>query len=215
MKKLVIIGAGDFGREIFGHARLSEGYMTFFELKGYIDDVMYENPSSEQYSHIPLPLINSINNYQPETDDVFICAIGNPSGRKIVVNKMLERGAEFITLKHQTSIIADTAQIGSGCFLGPYTCIGPDTVIADHAMVNTHSAVGHDVKIGKYSCVMSFVDLTGHTEIGECVFMGSGSRTVPGAKIGSGAYVGLGSVVLRKVKENTKVFGNPAVRVEV
>lgn len=217
MKKLVIIGAGELGREMFYSARMSEGYMTYFELKGYIDDVMYANPDAPKYAHVPLPLLNSIDNYQPEPDDTFICAVGNPQGRSIVVSKITSRvgGVEWLTLKHKTSIVVDTAKIGKGVFLGPYTCIGPETSIADHVMINTHSAVGHDAVLGKYSCLMSYVDITGHTTLGEGVFMGSGSRTVPGAKIGSWAYVGLGSVVLRKVRENTKVFGNPAVPIEV
>ena len=94
VKKLVIIGAGELGREMFYHARMSEGYMTHFELKGYVDDVMYANPDAPEYAHVPLPLLNSIDNYQPESDDVFICAIGKPEGRRAVVNKLiLRRGA--------------------------------------------------------------------------------------------------------------------------
>ena len=97
MKKLVIIGAGEFGREMFYHARMSEGYMTHFELKGYIDDVMYANPDSQQYAHVPLPLLNSIDNYQPEPDDIFICAIGKPEGRRAIVNKInLRRGGGLL-----------------------------------------------------------------------------------------------------------------------
>ena len=216
MKKLVIIGAGAFGRELFYHAKQTDAYtMGLFELKGYIDDVMYQNPDAEEYKNVPLPLLSSIDKYQPESDDVFICAVGNPNGRKLVADKILSRGGGFFTIKHKTSIVAETAKIGEGVFLGPYTCIGPDTFIGDHVMFNSYSGAGHDASVGNYSCIMSHVDITGRTKIGERVFMGSGSRTVPGAKIGSGAYVGLGSVVLRKVRENTKVFGNPAVVVDI
>ena len=211
MKNLVIIGAGEFGRELYWHSQNSRGYGKSFSVKGYIDDVMYAGPSSEKYAHVPLPLLNSIKNYRPEHDDIFICAIGSPSGREAVVNIMLERGAEFMTLVHNTSRVADTAKIGTGAFLGPYTCVGPETSVGDHVMLNTHTAVGHDAVIGRCSCLMSFVDVTGRTEIGEKVFMGSGSRTAPGAKIGSCSYVGLGSVILKRVRENSKVFGNPAV----
>ena len=37
----------------------------------------------------------------------------------------------------------------------------------------------------------------------------------PSTKIGDGAYVGIGSVVLRRVKPGVKVFGNPAKVVDI
>ena len=57
---------------------------------------------------------------------------------------------------------------------------------------------------------MSHCDITGHTQIGKKVFVGGGAGTLPKAKIEDDAYIGAGSVVLKKVKAGTKVFGNPA-----
>ena len=67
-----------------------------------------------------------------------------------------------------------------------------------------------DCKIGDFTCIMSHCNIMGHTEIGQRVFIGGSAGTVPKAKIGDDAYVGAGSMVLRKVKAGSKVFGNPA-----
>jgi len=55
------------------------------------------------------------------------------------------------------------------------------------------------------------VDIGGFSQIGEEVFIASHVAIIPKVKIENGAYIGTGSVVLRKVKANAKVFGNPAM----
>ena len=45
-------------------------------------------------------------------------------------------------------------------------------------------------------------------------FMGCGVLVAPSKKIGDGVTVGIGSVVISNVKAGTKVFGNPAKRMD-
>ena len=44
----------------------------------------------------------------------------------------------------------------------------------------------------------------------EGCFIGDHACVAMGLEVGKDAYVGLGSVVIRNVEENTRVFGNPA-----
>ncbi len=213
MKHLVIIGAGNFGRELYFHCEMSLGFGKDFDIKGYIDDVY--DPSAEKYKRLKAQWLGKIADYEIEEDDVFICAIGDGQGRAKVIKLIESRGGEFINVINQTSIIQGDIQIGKGVFLGPYTVVGDSVQIGNHVMLNTHSAIGHDAIIGDYTCIMSYVDVTGWCEIGERVFLASGCRMTPRTRIGNDAYVGIGSVVLRRVKPNTKVFGNPARAVDI
>lgn len=208
MKHLVIIGAGEFGRELFWHAQESIGYGKDFDIKGFIDDDF--EPEAEKYKNLKKPLISSIDAYQIEEDDVFICAVGSVNGREITVGKMKNKGATFISLINRTSLIQGNVSIGEGVVIGPFTGIGDSVQIGNHVMLNTHSAIGHDAIIGDFTCIMSYVDITGCCNIGKKVFLASGCHMTPGTVIGDEAYVGIGSVVIRKVKAGTKVFGNPA-----
>jgi len=61
---------------------------------------------------------------------------------------------------------------------------------------------------------MGYVDICGFAQIGEASYFGSGSRVLPHVKIGNHATIGAGSVVLRKVKDEDTVFGNPAVSIK-
>lgn len=213
MKHLVIIGAGEFGRELYWHIQDSKGFMTEYDIKGYIDDDYA--PHEERYKKLQKPLISSIDDYMVEPDDVFICAVGSANGRRITIEKVKAKGGKFISIINKTAIIQGTVKIGEGSFLGPYTAIGDSAEIGNHVMINTHSAVGHDAIIKDYTCIMSYVDVTGCCEVGEGVFLASGCRMVPHSIIGDGAYVGIGSVVLRRIKPGTKVFGNPAKVVDI
>lgn len=210
MKHLVIVGAGQFGRELYWHVQLSRGYQEEFDIKGYIDDMMAENPHDEAYKKVPLPLLGSIRGYQIKEDDVFICAIGTPDARAAVLPQLEERGAEFINIIHNTAIIQGQVKLGHGIFIGPFAALGDSAEIGNHVMLNTHSAIGHDAIIGDYTCIMSYVDITGGCIISSKAFLGSGCRLVPKTKVEEGAYIGIGSVVLKRVKRGEKVFGNPA-----
>lgn len=213
MKQLVIIGAGELGRELYWHIQESLGFEKEFVVKGYIDDDY--NPNDEKYIHLQKPLLSSVNDYEIQEDDVFICAIGSPKGREITVENIKAKGGKFISVINRTAIIQGNSHIGNGVFIGPYTVVGDNVKMCDHVMLNTHSSIGHDAMIGEYTCMMSYVDVTGRCQIGKRVFLASGCRMTPSTTIGEDAYIGIGSVVLRKVKAGTKVFGNPARVVEV
>ena len=213
MEHLVIIGAGNFGRELFYHCEMSLGFGIDFDIKGYIDDSY--DATVEKYRKLKAPWLGRIVDYKIEKNDVFICAIGDGFGREVVTKQIEDRGGKFINIINRTSIIQGEIEIGKGVFFGPYTVVGSDAKIGNHVMLNTHSSIGHDAIVGDYTCAMSYVDVTGWCVIGKRVFLASGCRMTPKTKIGDDAYVGIGSVVLRRVKPNTKVFGNPAKTVDI
>lgn len=213
MKHLIIIGAGAFGRELYWHVQDSLGFGEDFDVKGYIVDDY--NPQAEEYQQLQKPLLSSVDEYKIDKDDVFICAIGSAAGRESTTKRIESRGGKFIPVIHKTALIHGTVKMGDGVFVGPYAVVGDNVTLKDHVMLNTHSAVGHDAVLEKYVCVMSYVDITGYCHIGEKAFLASGCRMTPSTKIGEGAYVGIGSVVLRKVKPGVKVFGNPAKVVDI
>ena len=213
MKQLIIIGAGAFGREMYWHIQNSIGFGTEFDVKGCIGDDF--KPNIEKELGLQKPLLSSVDEYEIQEDDVFICAIGSVGGRESTVRRIEEKGGKFLSVVHKTSLIHGTVKIGQGVFIGPYVLLSDNVVIHDHVMLNTHSSVGHDAVLGRYTCVMSYVDITGYCHIGEKVFLSSGCRMTPSTKIGDEAYVGIGSVVLRRVKAGAKVFGNPARVVDI
>lgn len=206
-KKLIIIGAGGCGREVAQIAMdVQDTGSVDWELYGFIDD----NPRVLDGYKCDIQLLGSIQEWAPKEEEVFICAIGDPSLREKLGCLLETRNANFINLIHPTSIIAPSAVYEHGLVVYPYTVISVNTKIGKHVLINLHNAIGHDAIVGDYSVLSSFCDITGHVHLGKKVFLGSRVSIVPGAKIGDSVYIGLGSVVVASIKSGKRVFGNPA-----
>lgn len=208
MKELIILGTGAFSRELYWHAKNSLGFGTEWIIKGYLEGPNYKDEN--EYKKLQLPVLGDYKTYHIEENDIFTCGVGNPIIRRDFAEIIKNRGGKFINLIHKTAIIQENASIGNGVVLCPYTCVNDNAVLGDFVLVNYMSTIGHDVKLGEYSCLMGHVDLCGFAEIGANVFLGSGARVLPDGKVGDNAFVGAGSVVLKNVNPDTKVFGNPA-----
>lgn len=206
-KKLIIVGAGGCGREVAQIAMdVQQTGSVDWQLCGFLDDNL--NALDEYKRNIKV--LGRIQEWLPKEDEVFVCAIGEPSLREKSVGLLASRDANFVSLIHPTAIIAPSAVYEEGLVVYPYTVISVDTKIGKHVLINMYNAIGHDAIIGEYSVLSSFCDVTGHVRLGKKVFLGSHVTIAPGTEIGDDVYIGLGSVVVSSVKCGKRVFGNPA-----
>jgi len=211
MKNLIIIGAGGCGREVLQWAEDVNEVELTWNIKGFLDD----DKQALDGKKCRYEVIGTVDDYEICQDDLFICAIGNPVVREKVVNKMLLKGAQFTSVIHPTSVIADNAEIGGGAILYPYSIISDNAALEPFCIVNMHSCVAHDARLGKYCTISAFCDITGNTKLGDYVFMGSGVKLVPSVKIGDNAFICAGSIVMTNVREGRKVMGNPAKKIQL
>ena len=84
------------------------------------------------------------------------------------------------------------------------------TVLHDQIMIDAGVCIGHDDMIGECVRIACGVRLAGLVTVGEDVYLGMNASVKQRLNIGKGAVVGMGSVVLSQVPENTSVFGIPA-----
>jgi len=204
MKKLIIIGAGGFASEVIEWAK----DILEDTSKDWTIHAMLDNISNKPIANIPV--IDTINDYIPKDDDVFICAIGDPETKMKFCNLMLSREAQFINLIHPTAVIGESVSLGKGIIACPFSVISANALIEDFVTINLHSTIGHDTMV-KRGCTLScHCDVTGHVVLGENCFMGSHALVIPGVAVENNVKIGAGSVVISKVKANTTVFGNPA-----
>ena len=206
MKNLIIIGAGGFGREVFGWAQQCHEHEKEWTIKGFLDD----NPGSLGSFNPGKDVISSIDEYQPESGDLFVCAIGQPKAKKACCLQVLEKGGEFANIIHPTVVMGRNVELGAGVILCPFVTLTCDIKIGNFVSFNIHCAVGHDVVVGDWCQMSSFCDLTGGVVLGEGVFMGSHASILPGGRVGDEAVVGAGSVVLKNVEPGCTVIGVPA-----
>ena len=213
MKNLIIIGVGGFAREVYWHAQKSHGFNTEWTIKGFLDgDVKL---ADEEYKKLPknIPLLGDVDGYEICPDDVFACAVGTPQARKKLIEKILNRGGEFINIISKNSFVMPSVKLGRGVIVCSYNSVGDSANIKDFVAINCNNSIGHDVSIGEFSCIMSNVNISGEVNIEQEVFIANSAVIIPKIKVEKNSYIGAGSVVLKKVRAGSKVFGNPAFKI--
>jgi sugar O-acyltransferase (sialic acid O-acetyltransferase NeuD family) len=209
VKKLWIVGAGGFGREVLSMAASARGAGVDWKVAGFLNDI------PDALKDFPgLPPIQGGTDYQPQEDDVFICAIGDAVGRLEVCAKLRARGARFVNLIQPTALIAGNATFGEGIIVEAFSGIGANSRIGDFTTILGHVSIAHDVSLGTGVQVSPFACLLGRVEVGDGVLIGSHAVLLPGVKVGAGATIGAGAVVLKNVGCGETVFGVPAVRLK-
>jgi len=206
MKRLLISGAGEFGREALSWALDLQGSQDSWRIGGFLDG----NPSALDGFAVDFPILGDPKTYVPSDQDTLVCSIGMPRERLALCRELRERGSSFTTLIHPTVSVALGVQIGEGCILCPGSVISAHARLGDFVIVNINASVGHDVIIGPGCILNSHADVTGRVRLGEGVTLGSHAAVLPGLRVGDYAIVGAGSVAYRNVKPGQTVVGVPA-----
>lgn len=206
MKKILIVGAGGFGREVYNWIKDSREKYPDWQVEGFLDDNLL---ALKEYNY-EVGVISTVLDYQPQENEHLVMAIGSPKIKSELVNLLKHKGAKFETFIHRTAIIGENVKIGQGSVLCPNSIITCDAVIGEFVTINCGSGTGHDASVGDYSTLSGQVDITGFARVGKRVSIGSSACILPGVIIEDDSAIGAGSVVVRNVREGSTVFGNPA-----
>lgn len=208
MKDILIIGAGDFGKEVAWLIEDINKTNPVYHVLGFLDDD--ENKTGKVINGLScLGSIDRVLVYNKKNPVCAVIAMQDGTIRKRIAEK-LEGFDGWETLIHPSVNVSDTSQIGKGCIVCAGSNISVNTEIGDHCVFNLSVTIGHDCVIEDYVSVMSGATVCGHVTIGQEAYLSTNCTVVPGKKVGAYARVGAGSVVLRNVKESVTVMGVPA-----
>lgn len=205
MSRLVIVGAGGFGREVLSWVGSSPKWTR----EAGINEIVFVDDNDPQVD-VDAPIVSTVRDYVPASGDLVICAVGSPEVREIIVVALRNRGARFATFVHDRAVLGSGIELGTGVVICPNTLLSSDIRVGEHVHINSANTIGHDVTIGDFATLSSACNLTGGVALGRGVFLGTASTIIPGKHIGDRAYVGAGSVVLKDVPSGVTVFGNPS-----
>lgn len=205
-KPIIILGAGSIGKSAM-EAFLSNDVLVY----GFLDD-----DSSLQGKEIgEVEVMGKLD------DQTYLSVIGGECEafvameeieirRNLVQMLIDERKVMPVNAIHDSAILASSAQIGHGNYIGAGVIVGSYAALENHLIINPGAIINHDVKLGNYTLVGAGSVINSGVQIEEEVFIGSGVTVVSGIKVGSGARIGAGSVVIKNIDEGQTVFGNPA-----
>lgn len=140
MKRLVILGAGGYGRTVADTAE-QLGYSSIV-----LDDADPAHPLSTFPSYI-------------DENTFFIPAFGNNAFRMEWINRIEERGGQLATLIHPTAYVSPTASISPGTVILPHAIVNTDVVINRGCIINLGAIVDHGciLEEGVHICLCAIV----------------------------------------------------------
>ena len=195
MKKLIIIGASEPGREIVDilYNGCLQSDLVFY--KFYDDSLTGEN------------IIHIL------TDDLqgnfFICSIGNVLTREIFYARFIEHHLIPASVISSKTWIAPSAQIAPGALIYPFCSISSLVHIAENVLINFHTSVSHGVHIGANSNLCPGTRIAGNVILGKNVYVGIGSVIKEKITVCDNVLIGANSTVLKDITEPGIYAGSP------
>lgn len=210
-QRLVVIGAGGFGREVLDvidaiNSRGATKDGALLEVLGILADGVPDRRLLEPYGARHLGPVGHLEDL-PE-DVGYVIGIGSPQARRRIDEQ--GRGRPCPVLVHPSATIAREVTIGPGTVICSHVSITNNIRIGRHVHINLNCTVGHDAVLDDYVTLSPLVAISGKVHACEGAYFGTGATTNPGVTIGANAVVGSGAAVVRDVAPEATVIGVPA-----
>ena len=208
--KLIILGAGDLGREIrFAAQDCNIDIISHsFETIAFVDDD--EIKIGTELEGVPVISFDDIEKYF--NDKIyFICGTGSPCSRKNMTEKLLGKFAvaSFAKVVHKSVVVMPNVIIQEGVYIAPNTTIATGSIVGQHVAINQNVSLGHDCILDEFVVISPGCILSGRTHVGENTFLGSNVTTYPQIEVGINCDISAATVLSRKVKDNLKIISKP------
>lgn len=205
MNDIVIVGAGGFGREVAWIIEDINKEKRLWNILGFIDD----NPNLKGQSINGYHIVGDIS-WLKKQQLYVVNAIGDPIIKRKVAEELISSKNKYPILVHPSVILSGLVNIGEGSIICAGSIITVNVSIGKHVIVNLDCTIGHDADIADYCTILPSVNISGATNLNECVSIGTGSAVIQGVEIGEETIVGAGSVVVRDLPPKCTAVGSPA-----
>lgn len=209
--ELVIIGAGDFGREVSWVVERINRVEPTWNLLGFVDD----RPEIQGKCVDGYPVLGPAAWLRErERETWVVCSIGTGVTRRRVMERVLANGnLRPATLIDPAAIVGRNVRVGAGCVVCAETVLAISAELHDHVIVNLNCTIGHDAVLEDYCTVHPGSNVSGKVRVGRCVDIGTGTKIIQGKTVAGNVILGAGAVVNRDIEEAGTYVGVPARRV--
>lgn len=183
MEKLLLVGAGGFGRVVLEHASMQY-------------DCAFLDDGDKKYVD-GIPVIGStadIEKFFPEYR-LLLVTIGNNTLRRKLYNRAKAAGYTFPNVILPSAYVSSHAHIGSGCVILNNVVIQNNAKCGDGCILNPGVELHHDSSIGSYCLIYTNSVVRSLTHVGDQVWIGSNVTVSTSATVPDDAKIEDGSVI--------------------
>jgi sugar O-acyltransferase (sialic acid O-acetyltransferase NeuD family) len=206
LRRLVIIGAGGHGREMFDVVTAANREHRCWEVLGFLDD---GDVVQSRIDALGMPVLGDSQALRGLAAG-YLVGIGAPADRERLDRFGLEVGASSPVVVHPDATVGPESSLDPGVVLAAGVRLTTNITVGRHSYCNTNSTISHDSVLGSYVTLAPGVAVGARVELGTRVFVGIGATVMSGVRVGEGATIGAGAVVIRDVAPGDVVAGVPA-----
>ena len=175
----------------------------------------YNNTSTREIDH-GYEILGSFNDLfaKVSLDGMsFLLTMGDNKIRTELSDKIIAMGGKVPSLIHPTAVISAFATISDvGVYISPYTYVQADSSIGNNTVLLSHVNISHTTHIGNSCFIAGGATIGAYTNMEDFVFIGQGALSISAkAKhIGHHAFIGARSLLTRDVPPCVVMAGAPA-----
>lgn len=182
MEKLLLVGAGGFGRVVLEHAA------------GLYDCAFLDDGDAVVVDGVPvIGKTSDMTSFYPEYK-LLLVTIGNNKLREQLYMEAAPIGYSFPNIIHPTAYISPHAHIGSGCVILNNAVVQNNAKCGDGCILNPGVELHHDSTIGSYCLIYTNSVVRSLTFVGDRVWMGSNVTVSTSTKVPDDAVINDGTV---------------------
>ena len=206
MKKVIIIGAGGFGKEVIEIFKDQNGIKKNWEILGFID----ENSALWGKTINNFSVLGGLDWFENNREVGCVVAIGDPKTKKRIVDMLEKNGVLFYNAIHPSVIMSEFVNLGNNVIICAGSILTVNILIKNHVIFNLNCTVGHDSIIEDYCSIMPGVSINGENHIGKGVYIGTGATFIQQVSVGEWSVIGAGAVVIDNIPDRVVAVGIPA-----
>jgi sugar O-acyltransferase (sialic acid O-acetyltransferase NeuD family) len=205
--RIVIIGAGGHGREIYAVIDAVNRVLgPTYDVVGFADD---GTPDLHRLQRLGVPLLGHVEDIPADVQ--YFIGIGRPALRKELDERLTALGLTATApIIHPAAWIGPDVTLGSGSVACAGVSVTTNVRAGRHVHINRNATVGHDVVLGDYVTVAPLSAISGDVILEDGVELGTGVSVLPGVRIGRGTVVGAQGCVTKDLPSGVTAVGIPA-----
>jgi sugar O-acyltransferase (sialic acid O-acetyltransferase NeuD family) len=205
----LVIGAAGHAQEVAWSLRAGLGGRA--ELL-FFDDRVPRGPLASGLGPVVGPLDAVRAHARP--GDRLVLGVALPRLKAAVVARLAPSGVPWATVVHPGATIGPGSEIGEGGYVAAGAIVTVNVRAGRFVTINMHCQAAHDDELGDLATLHPDVHHAGGVRIGEGAELGTGAIVLPGVAIGPWAVLGAACVATRDLPGTATYVGAPARELE-